>query len=85
MTAHQWSPREHNTQQPLYCIFIQYVDDCEPCDINEGCDSSWNGAIIVTVVGVFCVVIIIMVITNIMVWIYCFRKRHHTGTYIYNY
>ena len=24
-----------------------------------------------------------MVITNIMVWIYCFRGRHHTGIYTY--
>ena len=43
---------------------------------------SWdnNVAFIGAVVGVDCAVIIIMVITNIMVWIYCFRKRHHTDT-----
>ena len=45
----------------------------------DGCDSNNNGVVIGAVVGVDCVVIIIMVITNIMVWIYCFRKRHHTG------
>ena len=47
------------------------------------CDSNNNGAVIGAVVGVDCVVIIIMVITNIMVWIYCFRKRHHTGIAVY--
>ena len=39
-----------------------------------------NGVLIIAVVGVNCTVIITMVITNIMVWTYCFRKRHHTGT-----
>ena len=36
--------------------------------------------LIIAVVGVDCTIIIIMVIINIMIWIYCFRKRHHTGT-----
>ena len=47
----------------------------------DGKDNS-NGVTIGAVVGAFCVVIIIMVITNIMVWINCFRKRHHTGMYL---
>ena len=34
------------------------------------------------VVGAFCVLVITTVITNIMVWICCFRKRHHTGMYV---
>ena len=59
------------------CILFIYVD---------GCDN--NVALIGAVVGVDCTVIIIMVITNIMVWIYWFRKRHHTcaickGLYTY--
>ena len=62
---------------PHIMLFIQYyAGSCEACDSND------NGAIIGAVVGAFCVVIIIIVITNIMVWIYCFRKRNHTGTYI---
>ena len=62
---------------PHIMQFIQYYAGiCEACDNND------NGAIIGAVVGAFCVVIIIMVITNIMVWIYCIRIRHHTGTYI---
>ena len=44
------------------------------------CDSNNNNAVIIgAIVGVDCTVIIIMVITNIMVWIYCFRRRGHTG------
>ena len=43
----------------------------------DSCDSDNSGVLIGVVVGVFCIVIIIMVITNIMVWIYCFRKKHH--------
>ena len=43
------------------------------------CDSNDNVTLIGAVVGVDCVVIIIIVITNIMVWIYCFRRKHHTG------
>ena len=57
-------------------LFTMYVDDC---------DSNNNAAIIGAVVGVLCTVIIIMVITNIMVWIYCFRRRDHTGTVVYSY
>ena len=53
----------------VHVLFI-YVDSC---------DGNYNITLIGAVVGVCCVVIIIMVITNIMVWIYCFRKRHHTG------
>ena len=34
------------------------------------------------VVGVDCVVIIIMVITNIMIWIYCFSRRNYPSTYV---
>ena len=45
----------------------------------DDCDSSNNGALIGAIVGVDCTVIIIIVITNITVWIYCFRRRHHTG------
>ena len=45
-------------------------------------DSSNNGALIGAIVIADCTVIIIMVITNIMVWIYCFRKRQHTGIYV---
>ena len=48
--------------------------------LTVGCDSNNNAVTIGAVAGVNCVVIIIMVITNIMVWIYCFRKKHHTGT-----
>ena len=55
----------------LYC----YVDS------RDSCDSNSNGALIGVIVGVDCTVIIIMVITNIMVWIYCFKRRHHTGTH----
>ena len=53
-------------------LFTMYVDDCY---------SSNNAAIIGAIVGVDCTVIIIIVITNIMVWIYCFRIRDHTGIY----
>ena len=45
--------------------------------------SNINAAIIGAIVGVDCTVIIIMVITNIMVWIYCFRRRDHTGIHTY--
>ena len=49
----------------------------------ESCNNSNNtGTLIGAVVAVDCTVIIIMVITNIMVWIYCFRKRKHTGSFI---
>ena len=51
-----------------YILFI-YVGSCDN-----------NLAIIGAIVGVDCTVIIIMVITNIMVWICCFRKRHYTCT-----
>ena len=46
-------------------------------------DSNNIATIIGAIVGVICIVIIIMVITNIMVYIYCFRKRHHTGMHTY--
>ena len=56
---------------------------CVHCYIDfmhtDGCDCNNNVTLIGAVVGADCVVIIIMVITNIMVWIYCFRKRHHIG------
>ena len=45
----------------------------------DNCDSNNSGAVTGAVVAVFCVVVIIMVVTNIMVWIYCFRKNYHTG------
>ena len=46
----------------------------------HSCDSDNSAVLIGVVVGVVdCAVIIIMVITNIIVWLYCFRKRHHTG------
>ena len=48
-------------------------------------DSNNSATLIGAVVGVICVVILIIVISNIMIWIYCFRKRHHTGTYISSY
>ena len=47
----------------------------------DSCDTNNNGVIIGAVVGVDCVVIIIIMITNLMVWIYCLRKRQHTGSY----
>ena len=50
----------------------------------DNCDNN-NEILIGAIVGVDCTVIIIMVITNIMVWIYCFRRRHHTGVYTYIY
>ena len=49
-----------------------YVGDCDDTIIN---DTTVIGAI----VGVVFIIIIIMVITNIMVWIYCFRRRDYTG------
>ena len=52
-----------------------YVGNCDGTSNN-------NAAIIGAIVGVDCTVIIIMVITNIMVWIYCFRRRQHTGMYM---
>ena len=59
---------------PRYVIlFIMHIDDCDSCN---------NAAIIGAIVGVDCTVIIIMVITNIMVWIYCFRRRNHTGSVV---
>ena len=48
-----------------------YLDTCD-------CNTTLIGA----VVGVICLVILIIVISNIMIRIYCFRKRHHTGTYV---
>ena len=49
-------------------------------------DSNNSGAVTGAVVAVFCVIIIIMVITNIMIWIYCFRKNYHTGIlYLHTY
>ena len=56
--------------------YILYIDNCN-------CDSNWSGAIIGAVVEVDCVVIIIMVITNIMVWIYCFRDTIQVHSYIF--
>ena len=50
-----------------------HVDSCDSNDI--------NATLIGAVIGVVCAFIIIMVITNIMVWICCFRKRNQTGTY----
>ena len=47
----------------------------------DDCDSSNNGVVIGAIVGVDCTVIIIIVITNVMVWIYYFRRRDHTGWY----
>ena len=55
-----------------------YVAINHLCTVGN-CDGNNNGAIIGAVVGAFFVVIIIIVITNIVVWIYCFRKKHHTG------
>ena len=53
-------------------IYFCYVDSC---------DSNNNGALIGAVVGVDCAGIIIMMIINFVVWIYCFRNRYHKGTY----
>ena len=47
----------------------------------DDCDSNNNGALVGAIVGVDCTVIIVMVITNIMVWIYCIRRSDHTGRY----
>ena len=55
----------------IYLIIILFISV-------DSLDS--NVVLIGAVVGVDCTVIIIMLITNIMVWIYCFRKRHHTDT-----
>ena len=49
----------------------------------DSCDTNNNAAIIGAIVGVDCTVIIIMVITNILVWIYCFRRRHYAGMHGY--
>ena len=66
-----------------FCIsykIVNYVNiACEPCD------SSNNGVVIGAIVGVDCTVIIIMVITNVMVWIYYFRKKDHTNKGIVTY
>ena len=59
-----------------YCLFLHiYVGSS---DGTGGNDAAMIGAI----VGVGLIIIIIMVITNIMIWIYCFRRRHHPGIYI---
>ena len=49
-----------------------YVGSCDDTSTN-------NGALIGAIVAVDCTVIIIMVITNIMVWIYCFRRMDYKG------
>ena len=64
-----------NFPRPSCMLYCFMVDSCN-------CDSNWSGAVIGALVGAVCVVIIIMAITKIMVWIYFFRKRHHTGTYV---
>lgn len=58
-----------------YVVLFVYVDIS---------DSSNNAAVTGAIIGVVCTVIMILVIANIMVWIYCYRrrKRHHIGTYI---
>ena len=55
------------------------------CMYTDGCDDSNNGVLIGAVVGVDCVVIIIMVITNIIIWLYCFRKRQYIGMTVITY
>ena len=67
------------------CIIRMYALRTNYLHTIDTCDSNSNAVTIGAVVGAFCVVIIIMVITNIIVWIYCFRKRHHTGMYVYIY
>ena len=62
-----------NTFNNIMNILCMYIDDC---------DCNNNAILIGVVAGVDCVVIIIVVITNIIVWIYCFRKKHHTGMYM---
>ena len=58
-----------------YCLFVRiYVGSSNG---TSGSDAAMIGAI----VGVGLIIIIIMVITN-MIWIYCFRRRHHPGIYI---
>ena len=58
----------------IYLIIILYI-------LFVSVDSWDNNVVLIgTIVGVDCTVIIIIVITNIMVWIYCFRKRNHTDT-----
>ena len=49
-----------------------HVGNCDGININDV-------AIIGAMVGVDCTVIIIMVITNIMVWIYCIRRMDYKG------
>ena len=58
----------------IYLIIIPYIPFVSV--------DSWDNNVVLigAVVGVDCTIIIIMVITNIMVWIYCFRRRHHTDT-----
>ena len=51
----------------------------------DTCDCNNSATLIGAVVGVICLVILIMVISNIMIWIYCFRKKHHTGMYVCSY
>ena len=63
-----------------YIVYTYIYVDKSSCD-----NSINNGALIGAVVGVDCTVIIIMVITNIMVWIYCFRKRKNSGGYKLSY
>jgi len=57
------------------------------CIYIDECDCNNNAILIGVVAGVDCAVIIIVVITNIIVWIYCFRKKHHTGIHacVYTY
>ena len=62
---------------------VHYSENIYMCIYVADCDNNHNVSIIGAIVGVDCTVIIIMVITIIMVWIYCFRRRHHTGSYMY--
>ena len=55
----------------IICVCM-YVGDCDDTIINDA-------TVIGAIVGVMFIIIIIMVITNIMVWIYCFRRRDYTG------
>ena len=54
------------------CHASMHVGNCDGTNINDL-------AIIGAIVGVYCTVIMIMVITNIMVWIYCIRRMDYKG------
>ena len=61
--------------QYLFLVIVIYLHNFLDSDDD-------NVALIGAVVGVDCVVITIMVIVNIMIWIYCFKKKLHGYVYV---